>query len=142
MQVCDGNVIDNDWAYSKVYEFISRFNLHSIAFNLTLSTHDVVQALIRANVSCNPISQGYRTQSLPTKAWEEMLTAGEIDHLNNPVLAWQNLNTQIARSKDGEVRIQKMQGMNSGIAAAIQAIAQWKTISSGIKEDDGLLESW
>jgi hypothetical protein len=35
-----------------------------------------------------------------------------------------------------------MQGMNSGIAAAIQAIAQWKTISSGMKEDDGLLESW
>lgn len=142
LQVCDGNVIDNDWAYGKVYEFISRFNLHSIAFNLTLSSHDVVQALIRANVSCNPISQGYRTQSLPTKAWEEMLMAGEIDHLNNPVLAWQNLNTQISRSKDGEVRIQKMQGMNSGIAAAIQAIAQWKTISSGMREDDGLLESW
>jgi phage terminase large subunit-like protein len=142
LEICEGNVIDNDWAYDKVYNFISQFDLDSVAFNVTLQTHDVIQGLVRAGIKCNPISQGYRMQSTPTKAFEEMLMAGEIDHLNNPMLAWQNLNTQIARSKDGDIRVQKMHGLNCGIPATIQAIAQWKTISAGVKDVDQVLEGW
>lgn len=142
LAICDGNVIDNDWAYDKVYKFLSQFDLDSIAFNLTLQTHDVIQGLVRSGIRCSPISQGYKTQSTPTKAFEEMLTAGQIDHLNNPILAWQNLNTQVARSKDGDVRVQKMQGLNCGIQAAVQAIAQWKTISAGMIDEDQVLQSW
>lgn len=142
LQICEGNVIDNDWAYDKIYKFISQFDLDSIAFNMTLQTHDIIQALIRAGIKCNPISQGYRMQSTPTKAFEEMVTACELDHLNNPMLAWQNLNTQIARSKDGDIRVQKMHGLNCGIPATIQAIAQWKTITAGVQDNDQVLMAW
>lgn len=139
--VCEGNVIDNDWAYNRIIDFISKFNVDSISFSLTLQNHDVIQALVRSGLKCNPISQGYRSQSTPTKALEEMLTANQIEHFNNPVMAWMNINTQVSRSKDNDIRLQKMQGMTSGMIATVQAIAQWKTVAAGEMADQSI-ESW
>lgn len=139
--ITEGNVVENDFAYNKIMQMLELYNVHSIAFNLTLLNHDIVQALVKAGIKCNPISQGYRSQSTPTRAWEEMLVSGQIEHFNNPVLAWQNMNTQIARNRDGDVRVQKMGGINAGITAAIQALAQFKTISAQ-DQDDKTLETW
>jgi len=139
--VCEGNVVDNDWAYGKIIEFLSRHNVNSVSFNLTLQNHDIVQSLVRAGINCNPISQGYRSQSTPTMAFEELLRSNCIEHFNNPVLGWMNMNSQVSRSKDGDIRVQRMQGYTSGIIASIQAIAQWKAISAN-EQADQAIEAW
>lgn len=139
--LCDGNVIDNDWAYGRIMDFASKYNINSISFNVTLQNHDVVQGLVRAGFNCNPISQGYRSQSTPTMLFEELLQSNSIEHFNNPILNWMNMNSQIAKSKDGDVRVQKLQGFTSGIIAAIQAIAQWKVVSARERADQAI-EAW
>ncbi len=78
---------------------------------------------------------------MPTNAWEENLTAGKIEHFNNPVLKWMNGQTMVTRNKEGEVRVQKSEGKTTGITARINALAQYKTIMGG-EMDDGLIESW
>jgi len=141
INICEGNVVENDYAYNLIMEWMGKFNVESISFNISLQNHDVVQSLVKLGINVNPISQGYRSQSVPTKSWEELLTAKSIEHFNNPVMAWMNINTQVARSKDGDIRVQKLNGMNAGITAAIQALAQWKIQAAG-ESNDKSLESW
>lgn len=135
-----GNVIDNEDIYRMLLEEISNVNMHSLAFNINLQNHDILQGLIKAGVTCNPISQGYRGMTEPTLAWEELLTAGNIEHFDNPVLSWMNINTMVKRH-DNDIKIEKANGRTSGIAAGIHALAQYKTIEAlGMKDE--ILESW
>lgn len=135
-----GDVSDND----KVYELImferSKYYMHSFAYKTNLENNDIVQALIKNGVEGNPISHGYQGISTPTLTWEEMLIAGSVEHFSNPVLAWQNSNCMAAR-KDNDIRLEKSGGRVCGIYAAINALAQWKTIAAD-QIDDKLIQSW
>jgi phage terminase large subunit-like protein len=94
-----------------------------------------VQALIKSGLQGNPISHGYQGISTPTLTWEEMLTAGQIEHFNNPVLAWMNSNC-MAQRKDNDLRLEKSGSRVVGIYAAINALAQWKTIEAESGSDE------
>lgn len=135
-----GNVIENKIIFDWLLEEISKYNLHSIAMKKNIEMNDIVQALVKAGITCNPISQGYAGLSTPTKLWEELLSGGKIDHMNNLVLTWANSNCMIKRSGD-DIRVEESGGRTSGISAAIMALAQWKTIEA-TRVDDFKIESW
>lgn len=140
IHVCPGNVIDNDFIYEKVVEEIKKYNLHSIAFPSTQENNEVVQALVRAGVVCNPITQGYKSSSEPTFAWESLLTAAQIDHFGNPVLKWCNSNTMAIRKGD-DIRIERQAGKTCGIVACVNAVAQWKSVEA-LNKNNQLITSW
>jgi phage terminase large subunit-like protein len=124
-----GNVSENDLVIELLLQEIGRFNMHSFAFKKGTEHSDIVQALIKSGLQGNPISHGYQGISTPTLAWEEMLTAGQIEHFNNPVLAWMNSNC-MAQRKDNDLRLEKSGSRVVGIYASINALAQWKTIEA------------
>lgn len=136
-----GDVIDNDIIFNFIQDELKKFQIHSLAYSVNLAQHDILQALNRASVTCNPISQGYRGQTEPTLAWEELLTAGKVEHFNNPVLAWMNSNCMIIR-KNNDVMLQKAGGRVAGISACIHALAQYKTIEGGRNDNDAIIEKW
>lgn len=141
IEVCQGNVIDNDFIVSKIIDMCTLYNVHSLAFNITLSNHDILQALIRNGMQCSPLSTGYKGQSTPTKLWEELLTSAKIEHFNNPVLAWMNGHTIVNKNKEGDIRVEKSEGRTAGITASINALAQWKSVMAN-EPDDAKIESW
>ena len=141
IEVCEGNVIDNDFIFNRAMDLFRLYNVHSIAHNKIHENHDIIQAFVKSGVQMNPVNTGYSGQNLPTKTWEELLTAGQIEHFANPVLAWMNGQTQVMRNKDGEVRIQKSEGRTVGITASVNALSQWKAIAA-TEPDDGRIESW
>lgn len=136
-----GDVADNDKVFDLIMEELSKYNMHSFAYKTNLENNDVVQALIKNNITGNPISHGYQGISTPTLTWEEMMISGSVEHFNNPVLAWQNSNCMAVR-KDNDVRLEKSGGRVCGIYAAINALAQWKTIEAEGKSDDQVIEVW
>lgn len=135
-----GNVSDNDKVYELIMADLAKYNMHSFAFKTNLENNDIVQALIKNGIQGNPISHGYQGISTPTLTWEEMLTAHSMEHFSNPVLAWMNSNCLVKR-KDNDVRLEKSGSRVVGIYAAINALAQWKTITAG-ETDDKLIMSW
>lgn len=135
-----GDVIDNEFIYQTILEEVSNFNMHSMAFNINLQNHEIMQGLINASIECNPISQSYRGLSEPTKAWEELLTGKKIEHFNNPVLTWMNSNCLVIR-KETDIRLMKTAGRIAGISAAIHALAQYKIVTAE-EEKDQVIESW
>ena len=137
----EGNTVSNEFIYDIILAEIEKYNMDSLAFPSTLKNHDVIQNLIKKGIKCNPIRKSYQELDTPTKEWEKILNAGQIEHFVNPVLAWQNLNTMVVKSRDGEIRVEKAGGRTSGITASIYALTQWKIISA---EDSGdwKIESW
>lgn len=131
--VCEGNVIDNDFIFDSLMAEISKYQLHSLSFPVNQEKHDIVQALVREGVECNPISQGYRGNSEPTFTWESLINAHQIEHFNNPVLAWTNSQCMAIRRGD-EIRVERAGSRTAGIVACINALAQWKTIEANDEE--------
>jgi len=129
-----GNVVDNDKAYEFIMSEIKKYYMHSFAFKTNLANNDIVQALIKNGIQGNPISHGYQGISTPTSEWERLLTAGEMEHFGNPVLTWMNSNC-MAKRKDNDIRLEKSGSRVVGIYAAINALAQWKSVAA-----DGLGE--
>lgn len=124
-----GNVFDNDRAFDIIESEILKYNMHSFAFKKGGEHGDIVQALIKSGYNGAPISHGLQGISTPTVMWEEMLNAGSMEHFGNPVLAWQNSNC-LAKRKDNDIRLEKSGSNVVGIYAAINAVAQWKTIEA------------
>ncbi len=141
IEVCEGNVIDNDFIWSRIRDVFSLYNVESLAFNKILTNHDIIQALVRSGIKCNAISQGYSGISTPTKELAAICAAKKLEHFNNPVLAWQNINTMVNRNKEQEIRVDKSGALTTGITATINAIAQWKTVEA-LNMDDAVIESW
>lgn len=135
-----GNVSDNDKVYALIMAELSKYNMHSFSFKTNLLNNDVVQSLIKNGIQGNPISHGYQGISTPTLKWEELLTAHEIEHFNNPVLAWMNSNCMAVR-KDNDIRLEKSGSKVVGIYAAINALAQWKSIEA-LEQNDKVITSW
>lgn len=126
---CPGNTIDNEFIFNGLMGEISRYRMHSLAFPVNAERHDIIQALVREGIECNPISQGYRGNSEPTFTWEGLLTANQIEHFNNPVLGWSNSQCMVLRKGD-DIRVERAGGKTAGIVSCINALAQWKTIEA------------
>ena len=141
IEVCPGNVVDNDFIWGKVRAMFSQYNVDSLGVNKILNNHDIVQSFVRAGIKVESISQGYSGISTPTKEWEALLTDGKIEHFGNPVLAWMNLNTMVNRNKELEIRVDKSGGLTAGITASINALARWKDWQAKNLGDDKI-ESW
>lgn len=135
-----GDVADNDKVFDLIMAELGRYNMHSFAYKTNLANNDIVQALVKNGIEGNPISHGYQGISTPTLTWEEMLTASEVEHFNNPVLAWMNSNCMAVR-RDHDIRLEKSGSRVVGIYAALNALAQWKTIEAE-GSDDQIIESW
>jgi phage terminase large subunit-like protein len=135
-----GDASDNDKVVELIEQMISKYQMHSFAFRTNLEQSDIVQALIKKGIQGNPISHGRQGISTPTTIWEEMLTKAEMEHFNDPVLAWMNSNCLAVR-KDHDIRLEKSGSKVVGIYAGINAVAQWKTIEAE-GANDQIITSW
>lgn len=137
IKTCPGNVMDNEYIFERIFEEIGKYQLHSLSFRSHLLNHDILQALVRNGITCTPITQSYQGLSTPTKGWEELLTARQVEHFNNPVLAWSNSQCTVMR-KDNDIKVQQAGGATAGIIACVNAFAQYKTVLSSEPEEAGV----
>jgi phage terminase large subunit-like protein len=122
---CFGNVVDNSFIFDSIISEIRKYQLISASVPVNMEKHDIVQSLANEGIEFNPISQGFKVMSEPTFAWEGLLTAGKIEHFNNPVLRWTNSNCMVKRNGD-DIKLERNASRTAGIVCAINALAQWK----------------
>lgn len=81
-------------------------------------------------------AQGIMNMSAPTKEFERLILSGELDHLGDPVLRWMAGNVQIYTDINNNIKPDKKRSQDKidGIVAAIMAIGEYMTLSSGKKE--------
>lgn len=139
IKIDPGNEVENTIAVQWITEEFQQYNLHSFCFPITQKNNSIIQELIKAGYEGNPISQGMSGISNATTEWEKALRANQIDHFNNPILAWHNSNC-MAIKKEAGTRIEKSSKV-LGIYAILNAWSQWKTVSAN-DTDDKLILSW
>lgn len=140
IKVDAGNTVENDFISPWLIEEISKYNMHSFAYAKGRENDDIIQYLIKAGINGNPLSQSLGGVATPTSQWEDLLTAGKVEHFNNPVMTWMNGNCNVVRKEIG-IRLERAGSGIVGISAAINAVAQYKTIES-TEMNDQLIESW
>ena len=128
IKVDPGNEVDNEVAINWLVEEIQQYNLHSFCFANTQKNNSIVQGLIKLGYQGNPISQGLQGISNATVEYEKKIRAGEIEHFNNPILAYHNSNCMAVRKEAG-VRIEK-NGKVLGIYSILNAWSQWRSIDA------------
>jgi phage terminase large subunit-like protein len=121
-----GNTVENEVIIDWLEEEIGKYNMKSFAFPKIKENDDIVQGLIKDGIEGEPISQAVGGIGNPTSQWEDLLTAGTVEHFNNPVLTWMNSNCNVIRKEAG-IRIEKQGSRVVGISACINAVAQWKS---------------
>ncbi len=134
---CPGNAIDNDFIFDALMGEISGYKMDSLSFPVYMERSDIVQSLIKEEIICNPISNGYKGNSEPTFEWERLITKHQIEHFQNPVLAWSNSQTMAIRRGD-DVKVERAGGKTAGIVACINALAQWKTVEAEPEKEFGI----
>lgn len=138
IKIDEGNTIENSWITQVLIDEISQYQMFSFAFPRGKDNDDIVQGLIKAGFTGNAISQAVGGIGTPTSQWEDILTAHEVDHFDNPVLGWMNGNCNVIRKKAG-IRVEEKGSMTVGISAAINAVAEWKTFEAGGSHEFGIV---
>jgi phage terminase large subunit-like protein len=129
MKQTHGNVADYKQIAADIKEIIYKYNFFSLAFDRYLTGHGVLRDLIEEGIQCHEIAQNYINLSMPTNELERIVTARSLEHFSNPVLTWMMGNTILSKDSSGNVKPDKGKSEKKidGVAAMINALAEWKT---------------
>lgn len=106
----EGNTIDKSAIVDLIKEKNSMYNIQNIAYDPHLSV-DVIHPLSEHGVNTVAHSQSILPMTFGTSKFEEYITAGKFNHLDNPVLRWMNANCSL---KEGDSNAVKPVKVGSG----------------------------
>lgn len=142
-----GNVVDQNYLMRAILAGIEHFDVRAIGYdpwNSTKLLTDLQDAGADAGIFCE-MRQGIHTLAEPTKHFERLVTAGDLDHGGHPVLKWmagnavirfdENLNYMVAKKKSRE----KIDGIAAGVMAVGLAMTQ-EVEGPSVYEGRGILE--
>jgi phage terminase large subunit-like protein len=126
IELTEGDIVDHRFIIAKVIELCTEYNIKSVAFDRFLATHGVVQGLMDEGVTLSEFGQGYVSMSTPTKEYEKLMTAGELENFENPVIRWMLGNVELAVDPAGNIKPNKGKSKNKidGIVSDIMALGE------------------
>jgi phage terminase large subunit-like protein len=125
IEVTPGNVVDYAFIKAKILELSAVYQINSIAFDPWNATQLSIE-LTEEGATVSEFRQGFGSMSAPTKEFEKMVLAREIEHDGNPVLRWMLSNVEIKRDPAGNIKVDKGKSKEKvdGIVAAIMALGE------------------
>lgn len=127
INVTEGGIIDIDSMSKDVSENLKKYKVKILSYDPYMAHHGIIQNLQKDGFPVERMfqySQSLRNMSPPTKEFQRIVTSGELDHLNNPVLRWMMRNVVILQDTNENIRPDKKRSPEKidGIVAAITAI--------------------
>jgi len=138
-----GNVIDYDAIRTFFNEKAQQFNIRRVAYDRWNATQLTTQ-LDGDGLCLEPVGQGYRSMSAPTKELLKRVASETVLHNNNPVLNWMAGNVAGEQDAEGNIKPSKKRSKEKidGIVAAIMAMNVYTADSldpKSIYENRGLI---
>lgn len=124
--LCEGRTISREMIHAKIRKDTEHFkHLKFVGYDPYNSDATVEFCSDNVGLEMVEVRQGMPTLTAPTKAIEEMILQGELDHSRDPVLRWMLQNTSVETDKNGNVRpVKTLGGVRKhidGIVALIMA---------------------
>jgi len=132
IQATEGNVIDYRFILDQIGQDAERYDIQELAFDRWGATK-IMTELQEMGWAIEPglgektlvqFGQGFASMSPPTKALERLILAKELNHGNNPVLAWMAGNTVVQEDPAGNMKPNKAKSVEriDGMVATIMAL--------------------
>lgn len=128
VNITPGNVADYQIIRKRIGEYSSVYgiNINVIGYD-DWNASQFAQDLASDGANINPWSpSNAKLWNAPTKKMEAMATAGQINHMGNPVLAW-NVENTVIRYNGEYIKPDKGKSKDKidGVIATIIAIGEW-----------------
>lgn len=142
IEVTDGDFVDHEYITFKIDELSKLYKIESIAIDPYIARHYVVKMLSDYGMDFTELRQGFLSLSAPTKELERMLTAGELEFYNDPVMRWMCSNCTTLHDPAGNLKLTKDTGVNKidAFAALVDAVAERMTPKEEIT--DSTIDVW
>lgn len=145
METTPGNSVDQDFVGKAILEGMRDFAPERIGFdpwNARKLVGDLTKTGVPEDVFVE-MRQGIQTLGEPTKQFERLVYAGEIDHGGNPVLRWMAGNAVVRFDENANFMVAKKRSAEKvdGIAAAVMAAGLALSVqpdTSSVYEDRGI----
>lgn len=123
-----GNAIAQEAIRNKVLELHQLFRLGEIGYD-QWETGWVGPKLLQDGMKMVKIPQRFEFLSGPTKFLTNLITLGDFEHYNNPILRWMASNVQLLLDSNGSQRPDKGKSKNKidGVVAAVMAVGRAMT---------------
>jgi len=118
-----GNTTDFAFVEAAILEAAARFNLMQLAYDRTFAGQ-LVNNLTDEGILMVPFGQGFVSMGEACADFLRLLLAGELQHGNNPVLAWNAANVTVRRDPSGNEKPDKDRSREriDGIVAVIMGL--------------------
>lgn len=131
-----GGIIDVDQQSEDLLRILKDYKVEGLAYDPYMAHHGIIQNLQKGGFPVGRLdlyAQSLKNMSAPTKEFERMVTAGELEHLNNPVLRWMLRNVMLIIDTNENIKPDKKRSREKidGIVASITAIGEWLTLTRG-----------
>lgn len=122
--------VDPQFIGVEIAQISGEYDVQSIAFDPSKVYHGCYQEVGATGITCASFAQSTRNMDAPTREIETMLFQGQIEHFNNPVLAWNFRNVVIFKDSSGNIKPDKSKSQNKidGVAAMCNAVGEWMTV--------------
>jgi phage terminase large subunit-like protein len=124
MKITPGNVIDYQFIRKEINLLHDSFDIQEIGYDPWNAMQTAIE-LEDDGFTMAEVRQGYKSMSPPMKEIEALLTGGNMNHGNHPVLNWNFNNLDVKQDENDNVRPVKGRDRNKridGIVALINAM--------------------
>lgn len=131
-----GGIIDIDQQSEDLLRILKDYKVEGLGYDPYMAHHGIVQNLQKGGFPVARLdlyAQSLRNMSAPTKEFEMMVMAGELEHFGNPVMRWMLRNVMLIIDTNENIKPDKKRSREKvdGIVAAITAIGEYLTLTRG-----------
>lgn len=133
VECTDGDRTDYDVLRQRIWDISQLFDLRELAVDPKFQGAQLCNQLAGDGIEIVEFGQGFNAMSAPTKILLEMVSGGEWDHGNNPVLEWMAGNAQTVADGEGGVKFSKKKSAEKidGIVAMAMALGRAMVAKDG-----------
>jgi len=138
LQTVPGNVMEYGPIERQIYEDANTYFIDSIHMDRYFQGLELHLRLQDHGLDVYGFGQGYASMSAPMKAYEAMISRGQVDHTGNPVLRWQATNMASVSDDAGNIKPSKKKatGPIDGQVGTIQAVGRYLQREGGLDPDE------
>jgi phage terminase large subunit-like protein len=137
--IMPGSIIDVDQVSSDVLRHLTEYKVKGFAYDPYMAHHGVIQNIQKGGFPVDQLdlyAQSLKNMSAPTKEFEKIISSGELEHFNNPVMRWMMRNVVILVDTNENIKPDKKRSREKidGPIAAITAIGEYLTLTTGTSD--------
>ena len=136
INVTPGSIIDIDQQSLDIQQILKEYKVIGLAYDPYMAHHGIIQNIQKGGFPIerlDPYIQNIKNMSAPSKEFERLVTSGQLEHFNNPVMRWMLRNVMIITDTNENLKPDKKRSREKidGVIAAITALGEYITLTTG-----------